>query len=244
MVVFANRAKVSTATSGTGTITLGAALGGFQTFAAAGLVNGNVVRYVIEDGASAFEIGTGTYTASGTTLTRSVIESSNAGSAINLSGAAVVFVSVVASDLTPSIDDNGTSTAVTIGSTGIVDILGGTVKLNGATMSGVQVGIADDAVAVLTFSNRMFGMLNLTEGEDNTRFPVITVNFLGYVDFGGSPAFDSVITGSVVETNITDVLTGTTGTNGKVTIGLGGVEATLYVENRTGSSITINITLL
>jgi exosome complex RNA-binding protein Csl4 len=98
MVVFVNRAKVSTATAGTGTITLGGALGGFQTFGGAGLDDGDVVRYVIEDGASAFEIGTGTYTASGTTLTRSVIESSNAGSAINLSGAAVVFVTATAAD--------------------------------------------------------------------------------------------------------------------------------------------------
>jgi hypothetical protein len=98
MAVFVNRAKMSTATTGTGTITLGSASSGYQSFADAGVTDGQVVRYVIEDG-SDWEIGSGTYTASGTTLTRSVDESSNADSAINLSGSAVVFVTAAASDI-------------------------------------------------------------------------------------------------------------------------------------------------
>ena len=97
MVTLVNRAKVATATTGTGTITLGAAESGYQTFADAGVVDADVVRYVIEDGTD-WEIGTGTYTASGTTLTRTVLESSNADAAINLSGSAVVFVGAADAD--------------------------------------------------------------------------------------------------------------------------------------------------
>jgi hypothetical protein len=98
MVTLVNRAKVGTTTTGTGTITLGPAKVGYQTLADAGVVDTNVVRYVIEDG-SDFEIGTGTYTASGTTLSRTVIESSNSDAALSLSGSAVVFVSATAEDL-------------------------------------------------------------------------------------------------------------------------------------------------
>lgn len=96
---FANRVKMATSTTGTGTITLGSTVAGFQNFAAAGLVDGDTTRYLVVDG-NAWEIGLGTYAASGPTLTRTtVIESSNSDAEINLSGSAIVMGILAAADL-------------------------------------------------------------------------------------------------------------------------------------------------
>lgn len=98
--VFKNRAFVYTATTGTGTITLGSAVLGYQTFGDAGVADTNTVRYLILDDNDAWEIGTGTYTASGTTLARSVEESSNSDALLDLSGNASVAVIIDAADIT------------------------------------------------------------------------------------------------------------------------------------------------
>jgi hypothetical protein len=96
-----NRAKANTTTTGTGTVTLGTTVSPYQSWASAGAVNGQVYSYLIEDtigGVPAWEIGTGTYTSSGTTLSRTLIESSS-GALLNLSGAATVVCIANQADL-------------------------------------------------------------------------------------------------------------------------------------------------
>ena len=89
-LVVKDRVQETTTTTGTGTVTLAGAVTGFQTFAAIG--DGNTCYYAITSG-NDWEVGLGTYTSSGTTLSRdTILESSNAGSAITLSGTSNVFV--------------------------------------------------------------------------------------------------------------------------------------------------------
>lgn len=84
---------------GTGAATLGSAVSGYQTFAAAGATNGALVSYLLQDGTS-WEYGLGTYSTTGPTLTRTtILGSSNSGSAISASSSATVMCAPLASDI-------------------------------------------------------------------------------------------------------------------------------------------------
>lgn len=98
MPLLFNRVRMATATTGTGTMTLGSAVTGYQTFANDGVADGDVVRYIIEDTGNAWEIGYGTYSTTGPTLTRNLVKSST-GALLNLSGGAEVFSDAVKQDL-------------------------------------------------------------------------------------------------------------------------------------------------
>ena len=88
-LVFKDRVKQVTTTTGTGTVTLAGVSDGFQAFTVIG--NTNTTYYTIVSGDNR-ENGRGTYTLSGTTLSRdTVLESSNSGSKISLSGESEVF---------------------------------------------------------------------------------------------------------------------------------------------------------
>jgi len=136
MVTLANRVRVNTTTTGTGTVTLGTTIATYQSFADGGISDGDVVRYLIEDGIS-WEVGTGTYTASGTTLSRTVSESSNSGSAISLSGSAIVSIVAAAEDITSNVGiTGGTIDGAVIGGTTAAAITGTTISGTSFVSSG------------------------------------------------------------------------------------------------------------
>jgi hypothetical protein len=90
-LVVKDRVQEVSTTTGTGTFTLAGAATGFQSFSVIG--NGNTTYYAIVGGTE-WEVGLGTYTSSGTTLSRTtILESSNGGTAVNFSaGTKNVFV--------------------------------------------------------------------------------------------------------------------------------------------------------
>ena len=84
-LVVKDRVNETSTTTGTGTFTLAGAVTGFQTFAAIG--DGNTTYYaIVLQGGSEWEVGLGTYTSSGTTLSRdTILSSSNSNNAVNFS---------------------------------------------------------------------------------------------------------------------------------------------------------------
>ena len=92
-LVLKDRVRETTTTAGTGTVTLAGAVFGFQSFSAIG--NGNTTYYaIVGQTTNEWEVGIGTYTSSGTTLSRdSILASSNGGTIVTFSaGTKDVFV--------------------------------------------------------------------------------------------------------------------------------------------------------
>jgi len=105
-LVVKDRVQETSTTTGTGTITLAGAVSGFQSFSAIG--NANTTYYAIVGGTQ-WEVGLGTYTSSGTTLSRDTVLASSTGSKISFSaGTKNVFVTYPADE---SVYQDETNTA-------------------------------------------------------------------------------------------------------------------------------------
>ena len=144
-LVIKDRVKETTSTTGTGTLTLAGAVGGFDSFAEIG--DGNTTYYSCTDGTD-FEVGIGTYTASGTTLSRdTVLESSGVTASADVNGA-------VSSSTSVAVDGNSGTIAVGMrvrgtGISGVVTVA--TVTSQSAIVLDTAVTLADNAA--LTFGD-------------------------------------------------------------------------------------------
>jgi len=199
MAVLANRVRVTTSTTGTGTITLGSAETTYQTFAEAGVSNGDVVRYLIEEGTN-WEVGTGTYTASGTTLSRTVSESSNSGSAITLAGNATVSIVSAAEDVTSDVEITG----------GTIDnaVIGGTTAVAGTFTNVTSTG-------TLTYATLNDGTTSLTSTVAELNYSDgVTSNIQTQLD-AKAPLASPAFTGTATGVNLT--LSGDLTVNGTTT---------------------------
>jgi len=126
-LVVKDRVQETTTTTGTGTVTLAGAVTGFQDFSVIG--DGNTTYYAITSG-NDWEVGLGTYTASGTTLSRdTILESSNSGSAITLSGTSNVFVTYPA-EKSGHKDDTNTIYSEQVGASNGIFVNSTTVSAN------------------------------------------------------------------------------------------------------------------
>jgi hypothetical protein len=131
-LVLKDRVKEQTTTTGTGTVTLGGAVSGFEAFSAVG--DGNTTYYaIVHQTADEWEVGLGTYTAAGTLLSRdTILESTNSDAAVNFSaGTKDVFVTY------PS-------------DKAIYEDAAGGVDINGGTIDGTVIGGASAAAGTFT----------------------------------------------------------------------------------------------
>jgi hypothetical protein len=141
-LVLKDRVKETTTTAGTGTITLAGAASGFDSFSSIG--DGNTTYYAIVDTANAaWEVGLGTYTASGTTLSRdTVLESSNSDALVDFAaGAKNVFCTMPAEKAIVA-DGNGLTTLPD----GLVVAGNLTVQGTTTTIEATNLAVADNMI--------------------------------------------------------------------------------------------------
>ena len=175
-LVIKDRVKETTTTTGTGTLTLAGAVTGFDSFADVG--DSNTTYYSCTDGTD-FEVGIGTYTLSGTTLSRdTVFESSSTKITADVNGAVSASTSVTV--------DNVQGGTLTVGQrvrgtgiSGVVTIA--TVNSQTSIVLDTAVTLADDAA--LTIGDEK---INWTAGT-RTIFCTMPAEKMIYNDAIGTP---------------------------------------------------------
>jgi hypothetical protein len=172
-LVLKDRVQETTTTTGTGTVTLAGAVVGFQSFSVIG--DGNTTYYTITSPTD-FEVGIGTYTASGTLLSRdTILESSNSGSAVDFgAGVKTVFVTYPAekASVTFSAGSRTANYTASINEGVLTDTSAGafTITLPASPLSGSQVVVAD--------SGNSWGTNNLTIARNGSTINGLAENLV------------------------------------------------------------------
>jgi hypothetical protein len=151
-LVLANRVQESATANTTVSFTLTGAVAGFQTFAVIG--DTNTTYYSATDTTGQWEVGLGTYSTTGPTLTRTTIyASSNTGSAVTFSGVVSVFVTYP-SGRSVNLDGSGNVSALGTVASGtwqgstIAVAYGGTGVTTSSGANSVVLRDADQNIAV------------------------------------------------------------------------------------------------
>jgi hypothetical protein len=175
-LVIKDRVKETTTTTGTGTLTLAGALSGFDSFADVG--NGNTTYYSCTDGTN-FEVGIGTYTLSGTTLSRdTVFESSSTKITADVNGAVTSSTTLVVDNVQGGVLAVGQRVRGA-GITGVVTI----ATVNSATNVTLSVAVTLANDAALTIGDEK---INWTAGT-RTIFCTMPAEKMIYADASDNP---------------------------------------------------------
>jgi hypothetical protein len=259
-LILKDRVKETSTGTGTGAITLAGTSTGYQAFSVIG--NANTTYYCIAgQGTGEWEVGIGTYTLSGTTLSRdTILASSNSGSIVTLSpGIKDVFVVYPAErsvnynqagtgvDITGTVDvtnlevtnikaKDGTASATIADSTGIMTIGSSvltTTDINGGTIDGTAIGGTTPAAGAFTTLSAT-GVIKTTAAYMmiHSTNPFFTFSQDGVA----TPAYLQQISASK-DLNIVEAETG-----GKITFWADGLNKRAEI-NSTGIAVTGSVTV-
>ena len=233
-LVLADRVKETTTSTGTTAITLAGAATGYQTFLLA-IGNANTTYYTIADQTGAnWEVGIGTYTTIGNTLSRdTVLASSNAGAlVVFLTGTKDVFVTYPAERALYTGGPLGTPSSGTLtNATGYTYAnLSGTVPTWNQNTTGTAAGLS----ATLAIASGGTGATTLA----GANLPVTNVanTFTGTQTFSGTSTTLAAILTNAAETTTVSA-TAATGTIAYYTSS----QSVLYYTSNASANWTINI---
>jgi hypothetical protein len=256
-LVLADRVKETTTTAGTGTVTLLGASTGFQSFAVIG--NANTTYYTIAgQTTSEWEVGIGTYTASGTTLARTTVLANSAGTqptALTFSaGTKDVFVTypseksvnydaadlLTVSDAAFTLQDNTDATKqAQFELSGITTATTRTYTLPNLTGSLATTGTLTQTFSgVTTFSN------NVTFSGNNT-LNLGTAQTSSVITIGGTSGTGNFVLGRSTVSQTTSIQAGATASGSTKTInfgtgGLTGSTTTMAIGSTFGTTVAAN----
>lgn len=212
-LVLADRVLETTTSTGSGTITLAGATAGYQSFSVVG--NGNTTFYVIAaQSGTDWEVGIGTYTASGTTLSRDTVLSSSAGGAkvTFSSGTKNVFVNYPAGRAVYG-GEQGTVTISSLSATSAVISNLAATSANITTLTGTTISATNMGAQATTQFQAASANITTVTGT-TAGFTSASITTVSGTTAGFTSASITTVTGTTAgftSANITTV-TGTTGT--------------------------------